>query len=163
MLGVGYPSLDQEVCHRRVYASLLHLQKEAARRSFLQRIQMHYHSKKAPQQTISIPKNMWASNNEEKRRGRKKEGKFFGVFNPDLLKSSQPLPRQMVNDFKVTHTNLGHFYLCIPQPLKMRGDNQAPFITQQEGSRPCTDLHSPPHRVIALDPGVWTFHTGYDV
>src|SRR5690349_13641889 len=79
---------------------------------------MHYHSKKALWQTISMPKRMWASNNEDKRRTKKKENKFSGVLDSDCLKILQPLLREILNDFKVTCTSLGHFYLCIPQPLK---------------------------------------------
>ena len=43
---------------------------------------------------------------------------------------------------------LGEFYLCIPQPLEIWAENQDP--TQSEDA------------VIALDPGVLTFITGYD-
>lgn len=80
-------------------------------------------------------------------------GKCFkkGIFYPkfwgkEALRSSEPLPDAIDYDCKLIRTRLGHYYLCIPQPLDVRSDNQAP-------------LHK---RVVALDPGVRTFHTAYD-
>jgi putative transposase len=43
---------------------------------------------------------------------------------------------------------LGHYYLCLPKPLEIQGENQAPPAWK--------------HATIALDPGVRTFMTGYD-
>jgi len=57
------------------------------------RFKMHFRSKKAPQQTIGVPKDMW---------GVTSKTKFSGVFGYTHLNgiSSQPLPRCMDYDFK---------------------------------------------------------------
>jgi len=130
----------------------------------LRQFEMHYQSKKAPRQTISVPKTMWGV----------KQGKFAGVLNKRLLKSSQPLPEKILYDFKVVKDRLGHFYLCIPQPLNIvqrhvkifdsrllscQGNNQALHHQQQQQEK---TADTPRGRVIALDPGVRTFQTGYD-
>ena len=46
-------------------------------------------------------------------------------------------------------TRLGHYYLCLPKPLEIRGESQAPPEVK--------------HASIALDPGVRTFMTCYDM
>jgi putative transposase len=96
---------------------------------------LQYRSRKASQETIMI------------------RGKCFknGVFYPKFfgkgcLRSSETLPQTVDYDCKLTHTRLGHYYLSIPQPLVMASDIQA----------------RQPARVVALDPGVRTFHTAYD-
>ncbi|CAG8798034.1 35873_t:CDS:2, partial [Racocetra persica] len=50
---------------------------------------------------------------------------------------------------RLQKTRLGEFYLCLPMPLEIRGENQAPKWTKIEEG------------ILALDPGVRTFSTGY--
>ena len=64
------------------------------------------------------------------------------------MKSAENLPAELHYDARLVMNRLGEFYLCIPQPLKIWAENQGP--TQSEDA------------VIALDPGVRTFITGYD-
>jgi putative transposase len=82
------------------------------------------------------------------------EGRNFkkGVFYPSFfgktpLKSAEPLPDKVDYDCRLTRNHLGHYHICIPQPLDLKSDNQAQRV---------------PGRVAALDPGVRTFHTIYD-
>uniref|UniRef100_A0A146M4Q7 Putative transposase R104 n=1 Tax=Lygus hesperus TaxID=30085 RepID=A0A146M4Q7_LYGHE len=86
-----------------------------------------------------------------------KHWKKCGVFHPtewgkEPLKSSEPLPEKLSYDARLQRTRLGEFYLCIPRPLVLRPENQ----------RPEKDDGVSGARVIALDPGVRTFCTGYD-
>jgi hypothetical protein len=61
--------------------------------------------------------------------------------------SSEPLPNKLDYDCRLQlTTQLGEFYLCIPMPLAVRPENQGP-------TNKC---------MIALDPGIRTFVTGYD-
>jgi len=79
-----------------------------------------------------------------------KHWKASGLFHPTVwgktpLKAAEPLPDKLDYDCRLQRTNLGHFYLCIPRPLEFRSERQAPVQPS----------------VIALDPGVRTFQTGY--
>ena len=58
------------------------------------------------------------------------------------------LPSILEHHSRLVRTRLGHYYLCVPKPLDIRGESQAP--PEQK------------HATIALDPGVRTFMTGYD-
>jgi hypothetical protein len=49
---------------------------------------------------------------------------------------------------------LRHFYLSMSKPLEIRLDSQKPIFTSEEKSRDAG--------VMALDPGVRTFHTCHD-
>jgi len=65
------------------------------------------------------------------------------------IASTEPLPKELLHDAKLKRTRLGEFLLCIPEPLEVRAENQSPDWKQKcEG-------------IIALDPGVRTFMTGY--
>ena len=64
------------------------------------------------------------------------------------LKSAETLPVKLEYDIRLMRTRLNEYYLCIPLGTSSRIDNQEPDPTA-----PC---------VIALDPGVRTFMTGYD-
>jgi putative transposase len=82
-----------------------------------------------------------------------KHWKSAGIFHPTFwgkipLRSSEPLPAALAYDCRLQHVR-GEYYLCIPQPLEMRSENQAPDFSA-EGS------------VISLDPGVRTFLSGYN-
>ena len=72
---------------------------------------------------------------------------FFPTFLPGHMMARPSLPHSIDKDCRLQRTALGAFFLCVPMdvPLGVRaGENQAR-----------------PH-VIALDPGVRVFQTGYD-
>eukprot|EP01116_Phalansterium_solitarium_P012437 TRINITY_DN286_c0_g3_i2.p1 TRINITY_DN286_c0_g3~~TRINITY_DN286_c0_g3_i2.p1 ORF type:complete len:472 (+),score=37.26 TRINITY_DN286_c0_g3_i2:976-2391(+) len=95
---------------------------------------MKFRSRKAPQQTICIPHKHWGQR---------------GVYAfLTKIRAEQKLPAVVDHDMRLTMTRLGEFYLCITVPLDVRPENQGPPRTR--------------HSVIALDPGVRTFVTGYD-
>lgn len=104
----------------------------AAKRS---QFTVNFKSRKAKSDSIAILAKHW---------------KASGLFHPTFwgqapLIASEPLPDKLDYDCRLQRTNLNHFYLCIPRPLELRSESQAP-------KRPS---------VIALDPGVRTFQTGY--
>jgi putative transposase len=69
------------------------------------------------------------------------------AFLKSMRSAEGPLPDDIRYDTRlVCVRRTQEFYLCVLSPLEVRGENQAP------ASR----------RVIALDPGVRTFQTGYD-
>ena len=105
------------------------------------RFNMKFRSKKDPLQSIVV---------HSKHRG-KSRGMF--AFLP-MMKAAEPLPTQLKYDSQLVMDHLGNFYLCIPMLLEVRTDNQGPMFSmaQEEGGS----------GVIALDPGVRTFMTGYD-
>ena len=95
-----------------------------------------YKSKKSPQDSIALLA---------------KHYKSRGIFHPTCwgnvpLKSSEPLPDKLEYDARIMKTRHGQFYLCIPMPLDVKAMERT----------------SEANRVIALDPGVRTFCTGYD-
>ena len=94
-----------------------------------------YRSRKAPQEAIMIRSYSF------------KKGVFYPKFwGKEPLRSSEPLPDTVDYDCRLVRTRLNQYYLCIPMPLEMASDNQA----------------RQPKRIVALDPGVRTFHTAYD-
>lgn len=96
---------------------------------------MRFRTKKAPQEAIMVRGKLF------------KKGAFYTSFlGRAPLRASEPLPETVDYDCKLVRTRLGHYYLVIPQPLDMASDTQARVQD----------------RVVALDPGVRTFHTAYD-
>ena len=64
------------------------------------------------------------------------------------MRSAEPLPEELGYDSRlVLERRTNAYYLCIPMPLAVRSENQAPAK----------------RRAIALDPGVRTFMTGYSL
>ncbi|CAG8782226.1 8680_t:CDS:2, partial [Racocetra fulgida] len=102
---------------------------------------MKFRSKKDPQQSIAILSKHWG----------KSRGEFSFLHK---MNSAESLPKQLEYDSRLVINRLGEFYLCIPEPLKIRAENQGPLFSenQEKGGS----------GVIALDPGVRTFMTGYD-
>ena len=63
----------------------------------------------------------------------------------------EQVPDDLVYDTRLKRDNLGHFYLCVLNPIEIRSENQRPEpIMENEGN------------VLAIDPGTKTFLTGYD-
>ncbi len=96
---------------------------------------MKFRSRKDPQQSITIHNFEWT----------RKSGIFYQTIHPNTMKAEKPLPTQIYHDLIVTKNKLGHFYLCIPKDITQRPPSE-----------------TPPKNVIACDPGVRTFLTGYD-
>jgi len=97
-----------------------------------------FRSKKDRTQSITVLKKHW--------------GHGFGVYS-DLfhfknMKAERQLPEKLNYDSRLLRTRLNEHYLCIPQPIELRSNNQAPDFSN--------------HCTISLDPGVRTFMTGYD-
>ena len=97
---------------------------------------LKYRSRKQPAESIYI-------------RGRLfKHGRFYPTYlGKEPMRSAEPLPDSIEYDCRLVRTRLGQYYICIPQPLAVASDNQAPTATG---------------RVASLDPGVRTFQTLYD-
>jgi hypothetical protein len=75
-----------------------------------------------------------------------KHWKKSGVFHPDTfgkepIQASEPLPDKLGYDSRLLRTRLGKFYLCLPLPLEIRSENQAPDLKDSGG-------------IISIDPGV---------
>jgi hypothetical protein len=99
------------------------------------KFKIKFRSKKDQQQSIAILSKHWS----------RSRGAYAFICK---MKSAENLPAELNYDARLVLDRLGKFYLCIPQPLKIWAENQGP--TQSEDA------------VIALDPGVRTFITGYD-
>ena len=93
-----------------------------------------YKSKKAISDSISICKKHWKKN----------KTMFPTYLGTKSLRGAEELPSKLQHDSRLHRTNLGEFYLCIPEILVVRPDSQ--------GSQ----------KIISIDPGVRTFCTGYD-
>lgn len=103
--------------------------------------EMKYRSRKDRQRSITILAQDWG----------RKTGAYSQLFGRGVLRSSEPLPDDIVYDSRLVCNKLGHYYLCLPLPLQVQPVNQGPACKE-----------APMSGVIALDPGVRTFMTGYD-
>jgi putative transposase len=94
---------------------------------------IHFKKKKAPSDSIAIYANNYKS-----------KGVIFPrFFGKKPIKNAEELPDKLEYDARLVRKRLGHFYLCIPKKLdKYNGPSQ--------------------NKVIAFDPGMRTFCTGYD-
>lgn len=110
-----------------------------------------FRRRKAPSETITIHAKHW--------RGGKFHPRLFGR-GPIKLAEPPPPPERMLYDMRIQRSSLGDFKLCIPQPLEKRDENQVPSL--QQSSVECPPGMRPV-RVAAIDPGVRSFATVYDV
>lgn len=100
---------------------------------------IEYRSKKNESESIVIHSKHW-----------KKAGIFHPTsFGKEPIIGSEPLPDKLYYDSRIQKNRLGEFYLCIPVPLEIRSDNQAPKWKKIEDG------------IISIDPGVRTFATTY--
>ena len=72
-------------------------------------------------------------------------------FGNQPIESSEPLPQILPGDSRLIRTRLNQYFLCIPQPLEIQPERQR--LDYLQGGK----------KIIALDPGVRTFNTGYDL
>ena len=101
--------------------------------------ELKFRSRKDASQGIAVLSKHWG----------RKRGVYAGVFNNQAMKSAERLPDKLEYDSRLVVNKLGEWYLCVPLPLSV-SENQAPIDEEWTDG------------VIALDPGVRTFVTGYD-
>lgn len=124
----------------KAYKTAFALKKKQKQKHFA----MKFRSLKAPSQSIVIQHRDW-----------KDTTKIFlaAAFAKrgaeTTLNASESLPASIDYDCRLQRTRLGHFYFCLLHP-------KAPRPVQ-----PPPDPARPP-RILAIDPGVRTFLTGYD-
>lgn len=99
---------------------------------------MKFRSKKNDLESIAIESRVW-----------KKQTFYRKFFGEDKLKASEVLPEKIDYDFRIVKNRLGEFFICIPLPLEVRSENQAPVIP------------NPVDGIVAIDPGVRTFCSCY--
>lgn len=99
------------------------------------KFEIKYKRKKDKENSISVLAKKW----------NKKNNFYSCIFKPNLLKSSENLPSKLMYTSRLMVTSTKKYYLAIPKPLKMVGENQALK-----------------NSMIFLDPGVKNFLTGYD-
>ena len=118
---------------------------KANRASKRERFHLKFRSRKDHQQSIVVLKKHWNH----------KTGIYCPVFGAGKLMSPERLPDKLDFDSRLIKTRLGHWYLCLPLELEKidLGENQAKGEIDS-----CGDIDG----IIALDPGVRTFMTGYD-
>ena len=67
------------------------------------------------------------------------------------IRTSEPIPDTINYDCRLQRTRLGHYYFCLLLPAQ-RSNSQAPTTTAVEEAP----------KILAIDPGVRTFLTGYE-
>jgi transposase len=71
---------------------------------------------------------------------------MFGFI--EKMKAEKPLPQSIHYDCRIVlERRMKRYYLCLPMPLELRSEDRASMTKD----------------VIALDPGVRTFMTGYSL
>jgi len=102
-----------------------------------EQFKMKFKSKKNNSDSIVISKKYYKSS-----------GIFFPrFFGKEPIRSFEKLPEQLACDSRLIKNNLGEFYLCIPEKTRiLKVDNQ--------------NLDK---RIIALDPGIRTFISGFSL
>jgi hypothetical protein len=105
------------------------------------RFDIKFRSKKDKQQCVAVLNKHWL-----------KEKGIFSFLR--TIKSAEALPYDLVYDSRLIKTRTGHCYLCVPKPLEVRSESQAPVFNETQKSKGAG--------VIAIDPGVRTFNTCFD-
>ena len=101
--------------------------------------EVKFRSRFADQQSITISSEDWG----------RTRGIFANVFSHTAMRCGEPLPIKILYDFHVIRTRQRKWYLCVPSPLEVVN------VIAPETAPPDS------YRVIALDPGVRTFQTGF--
>ncbi len=107
-------------------------------------------NKRLAQQTITIGSREW----NRKAKGNAHDSVYCQLFNRGkALCASESLPNIMKHDFKIVHTRLGRYYICMPTDLEVRSESQAPLSRLDDVGAEC----------VFIDPGVRTFVTCFDL
>jgi putative transposase len=113
------------------------------------RFDVKYRNRKAPTEVIRILAKHYTG-----------PGMFHTTFFTTPFKCArEQLPSTLEYDSTLQKTRLGHFYLIVPRPLAMHNNS-----TSESSHRDDMDVEhktTTKRGVIALDPGVRTFLTGY--
>lgn len=139
--------------------------------------EMRFKSRKDPTEIASFNAYDWG----------RTEGRFAHILGRNVLRSdrgqkfedvdgrmiltparSQPLPDKMTYGFDIVrNTRTDHFYLCLPLPVDEIKEAPLPMLAASSSSSSSSAVPSatyargPRGGVIALDPGVRTFLTGF--
>lgn len=99
------------------------------------KFQLKFQSRKNGNESISVLAKKW-----------NKDCTFYSsIFKPSVLKSSEPLPEKLLYTSRFKKTDTGKYFICIPEPLQVKSENQAP-------EKNC----------VFFDPGLFPILTGYD-
>ena len=115
-------------------------QKAGGKKGALKKFALGYRRRKdATQESFVVAKKFYLTT----------RGPWWELFGAGKMRAAEPLPAALQFDARLTRSRLGHYHLCMPVPatVALGSENQAP---------------ADHHGVIALDPGVRTFMTGYD-
>lgn len=109
------------------------------------RFDLKFRSKKDEQESLVIHKKHWAH----------KKGVYAFLHE---IPSHEPLPdyKALPADARLLRTRLNHWYLCVPHTKDLV------FVAPRENQAGSNSETIPEGEVLALDPGVRTFLTGYD-
>ena len=104
---------------------------------------LKYRSKRDEQESIVIHKKHWAH-----QRG------LYAFLH--TIHAPERLPTELGGDSRLIRTRLNHWYLCVPHTKDLIHVSPSENQAERKGDQ------IPEGEVIALDPGVRTFMTGYD-
>jgi putative transposase len=91
-----------------------------------------------------------------------KKGTIYPQFGLGDLRFAEQLPR-IEHDCRLQRTSLGQLFICIPFPFPQPPATVATPLPMLVGETQAQQQQQPQRqRVVALDPGVRTFLTGYD-
>jgi IS605 OrfB family transposase len=103
--------------------------------------------KRLTSESIVILSKHWLPRDLKTKKPRKRSKNAFQFLKN--IKSSEPLPQDLVYDSRLQKSKDGKYYLCVLRPTELRPENQRPEKGGLKG-------------VVAIDPGVRTFGTTYD-
>ena len=116
---------------------------------------LKFRSVRDPVQSLVVLKGKWNQPNTRNR------SKHHGVFSTQLLRGGREYRRLLENglphDSRLLRDAKHRWFLCVPFTCR------APPPLGPSASRPRNVAAAPSHRVVAIDPGVRTFLTTYDL
>lgn len=133
-LHINYDLRDDGLCD---FWKALNNEKAKRKKNSNYTFKMKFQSRRDNSQSITI----------RKRQFQAKSGAFS--FLKDI-KTRQPLPKYIEYDFRIVLKDTGEVYFAVPVPINIQSENQAPVYQDDWDG------------VIALDPGVRTFMTGFE-
>ena len=128
------------------------------KKGHIKHFDIKFRSKKARSESIVIHSKHYKS-----------RGVFYPeMFGPDPVRAAEVLPDKLNYDCRLQKTRLGEFYFCILLPLDIGSENKAPVSVfkkrrarRRSEEQPQVAVSEVEQRILALDPGVRTFFTGY--